>query len=78
MAVGGVSIQFISALFEHVSVLIVRASKLTMPSNGPPVDGTSTMDDIASLLRQLAQDRKEDEDRPKNDLELRRQDADFR
>ena len=78
MAVESVSIHRISALFEHVNVLIVRAINLIMPSSGPPVDGTSTMDDLASLLRQVAQDRKEDEDRPKNDLELRRQDADFR
>ena len=74
MAVESVSIHRISALFEHVNVLIVRAINLIMPSSGPPVDGTSTMDDLASLLRQVAQDRKEDEDRRKSDRELRCQD----
>ena len=74
VAVGSVSVHRISALFEHVNVLIVRASSLTMPSSRPPVDGTPEMDDLASLLRQLSQDRKEDEGRRKRDRELRRQD----
>ena len=71
VAVGNVSIHRISALFEHVNVLIVWVSSLTTPSSGLPVDGTSAMDDPASLLRQRAQDRKEDEDRRKSDRELR-------
>ena len=33
-----------------------------MPS-GSPVDGASMMDDLTSLLRQLAEDRKEEQDR---------------
>ena len=33
-----------------------------MPS-GSPVDGTSVIDDLTSLLRQLAEDRKEEQDR---------------
>ena len=44
-----------------------------MPS-GSPVDGTSEMDDLTSLLRQLAEDRKEEQDRRESDQELRRQD----
>ena len=44
-----------------------------MPS-GPPVDGSSEMDDLTSLLRQLAADRTEDQDRRETDRELRRQD----
>ena len=32
-----------------------------MPS-GSPVDGTSVIDDLTSLLRQLAEDRKEEQD----------------
>ena len=45
-----------------------------MPRSGPPVDRTSAMDDLTCLLRQLAQDRKEDQDRRESDRELRRQD----
>ena len=44
-----------------------------MPS-GSPVDGASMMDDLTSLLRQLAEDRKEEQDRRESDRELRRQD----
>ena len=44
-----------------------------MPS-GFPVDGTSVMDDLTSLLRQQAEDRKEEQDRTKSDRELRRED----
>ena len=44
-----------------------------MPS-GPPMDGTSVMDDLTSLLRQLVEDRKEEQDRRESDRELRRQD----
>ena len=44
-----------------------------MPS-GFPVDGTSVMDDLTSLLRQLVEDRKEEQDRRESDRELRRQD----
>ena len=44
-----------------------------MPS-GPPVNGTSVMDDLTSLLRQLVEDRKEEQDRRESDRELRRQD----
>ena len=44
-----------------------------MPS-GFPVDGMSGMDDLTSLLRQLAEDRKEEQDRRESDRELRRQD----
>ena len=44
-----------------------------MPS-GSPVDGTSAMDDLTSLLRQLAEDRKEQQDRRESDRELRRED----
>ena len=62
MVVASVSIHRISALFEHVDELIVRASSLILPSGGPPVDGMFTMDDLASLLRQLAQDRNENKD----------------
>ena len=43
-------------------------------SSGSPVDGTSVMDDLTSLLRQLAEDRKEEQDRRESDRELRRQD----
>ena len=70
--VGSLSIHRISALIEHVNGLIVRASGLIMPS-GPLVDGSSEMDDLTSLLRQLAADRKEDQDRRETDRELRRQ-----
>ena len=73
MAVGSLSIHRISALIEHVNELIVRASSLIMPS-GTPVDGSYEMDDLASLLRQLAADRREDQDRRETDRELRRQD----
>ena len=38
------------------------------------MDGTSVMDDLTSLLRQLAEDRKEEQDRRESDRELRRQD----
>ena len=74
MAVGSISIHHISALFEHVNGQhTVLASTLIMPS-GPPMDGTSVMDDLTSLLRQLAEDRKEEQDRRESDRELRRQD----
>ena len=59
----------ISALIEHVNGLIVQASSLIMPS-GPPVDGSSEMDDLTSLLRQLAADRREDQDRRETDRNL--------
>ena len=74
VAVGSVSIHRISAVFEHVNGLVVRASSLIMPSSGPSVDGTSAMDDLTSLLKQLAQDRKQDQDRRESDRELRCQD----
>ena len=74
MAVGSISIHRILALFEHVNVHIVRTSSLIMPS-GPPVDGTSVVDDLTNLLWQLAKDRKEKQDRRGNDKELRRQDG---
>ena len=45
-----------------------------MPRHGPPADGTSAIDDLASLLRQQAQDRNEDEDRRTCDREQRCQD----
>ena len=32
-----------------------------MPSSGPPVDGTSAMDNLSSLLRQLVPDRKDEQ-----------------
>ena len=73
MAVGSLSIHRISALIEHVNGLIVRASSLIM-SSGPPVDGSFEVDDLTSLLRQLAADRREDQDRRETDRELRRQD----
>ena len=38
------------------------------------MDGTSVMDDLTSLLRQLVEDRKEEQDRRESDRELRRQD----
>ena len=44
-----------------------------MPGSGPPVDVTSAMDDLTSLLRRPAQDRKEEQDRCENDPELRHQ-----
>ena len=44
-----------------------------MPS-GTPVDGSYERDDLASLLRQLAADRREEQDRRETDRELRRQD----
>ena len=44
-----------------------------MPS-GSPVDGTSVIDDLTSLLRQLAEDRKEEQDRRESDREQRRVD----
>ena len=44
-----------------------------MPS-GPQVDGTSVMDDLTSLWRQVAEDRKEEQNRRESDRELRRQD----
>ena len=44
-----------------------------MPS-GPPVDGSSEMDDLTSLLRQLTADGREDQDRRETDRELRGQD----
>ena len=37
------------------------------------MDGSSEMDDLTSLLRQLAADRREDQDRRETDRELRRQ-----
>ena len=43
-------------------------------SSGSPVDGTSVMDDLTSLLRQLAEGRKEEQDRRESDRDLRRQD----
>ena len=58
VGVGSISIHRISALFDHINELIVRASSLIM-RGGSPVDGTSVMDDLTSLLRQLAEDRKE-------------------
>ena len=73
VAVESLSIHCISALNEHVNGLIVRASSLIMPS-GPPVDGSSEMDDLTSLLRQLAADRREDQDRRETDRDMRRQD----
>ena len=42
--------------------------------SGPPVDGTSVMDDLTSLLRQLAWDRKEGQDQRESEQERRRQD----
>ena len=68
MAVGSISIDRISALFD-----IVRRSSLIM-SSGFPVDRRSVMDNLTSLLRQLAEDRKEEQDRRESDRELRRQD----
>ena len=44
-----------------------------MPS-GPPVDRSSYMDDLTSVLRQLVADRREDQDRREIDRELQRQD----
>ena len=44
-----------------------------MPS-GSPVDGTSVMDDPDRSMRQMAEDRKEEQDRRESDRELRRQD----
>ena len=38
------------------------------------MDGTSVMDDLTSLLRQLAEDRKDEQDRRESDRELRCQD----
>ena len=38
------------------------------------MDGTSLMDDLTSLLRQLAEDRKEEQDRCESDRERRHQD----
>ena len=73
VAVGSVSFHRLTALFEYVNELIVAYS-LVIPSDGPPVDMTSTMVYLASLLRPLVQDFKEDEDRPQSDQELRRQD----
>ena len=42
--------------------------------SGTPVDGSSEMDDLTSLSRQLAADRREDQDLRETDRELRRQD----
>ena len=42
--------------------------------SGPPVDRSSEMDDLTSLLRQLVADRREDQARRETDRELRRQD----
>ena len=69
VAVGSLSIHRISALIKHVNELIVRASSLIVPS-GSPVDGSSDMVDLTSLLRQLAADRREDQDRRETDREL--------
>ena len=44
-----------------------------MPS-GPQVDGTSVMDDLTSLLRQLVEDEREEQDRRDRDRELGCQD----
>ena len=52
---------------------IVRASSLIIPS-GFRVDGTSVMDDLTSLLGQLAKDRNGEQDRCESDWERRRQD----
>ena len=43
-------------------------------SSGSPVDGTSVMGDLTGLLRQLAGDRQEKQDRRESDRELRRHD----
>ena len=45
-----------------------------MLNSESPVDGTCAMDDLTGLLRQLAQDRKEEQDRREGDRELQRQD----
>ena len=45
-----------------------------MPSSGLPADGKPAMDDLSSLLRQLAHDGKEDQDRRESDRELGLQD----
>ena len=47
-------------------------------TSGSPVDGTYVMDDLTSLLRQLAEDRKGEQDRRESDRELRRQDERLR
>ena len=73
VAVGSLSIDRISALFEHVNEHIVRPSSLVIPS-GSPVDRTSVMGGLTSLLRQMAEDGKTEQDRPESNRELRRQD----
>ena len=72
VTVGSVSTHRIAAQFKGINELNVRASSLIMPRGGFPVDRTSTMDDLASLSRQLAQDRNETDDRRENDRQLRR------
>ena len=73
VAVGSLSIDRISALFEHVNEHIVRPSSLVIPS-GSHVDRTSVMGGLTSLLRQMAEDGKTEQDRPESNRELRRQD----
>ena len=58
--------------YLHVNGRIAGVSSLIMPS-GPPVNGTSVMDDLTSLLR-LLEDKTEEQEGRESDRELRRQD----